>query len=126
MRLAISAIVFAFFEIRKINESHRVNADVIVDDKFEPRQTNAVVRVYRSGKGIVGVADVHHHFCIRAFFVGDISFINGEINLAVIDIAAFAFRARNRYVRAGFQNFRVALPVPTMQGSPSSRLIIAL
>ena len=71
MRLAMVSTSSRFLQVRIIDERHRVNADVIVDDEFEPREADAVVRQMRNGKGVVGVADVHHYLRCRAFFVSD-------------------------------------------------------
>src|SRR5690606_14783646 len=85
--------VFTIPQVRVIYERHRMYADVIVDDEFEPGEPDAVVRQTRNGERVVRVADVHHHLRIRPLHSRDLVFLYLKIDLPVIDVADVAFGA---------------------------------
>ena len=82
-----------------------MNADVIVDNKFEPREANSIIRQTRDGEGVIGVADVHHYLRVRAFLIRDLLLFDLKIDLAVINIAAFALGTTDRDRSAVFYLF---------------------
>src|SRR4030095_5480731 len=88
--------ILATFQIRVIHQRHRMNSDVIVDDELEPRQADAVVRETRDGERVIGIADIHHHLCLRTLGVGDLVLPDLKIDLAVIDVSDIAFSTRHR------------------------------
>src|SRR6266576_3986545 len=83
-----------------------MNADVIVDDLFEPRQTNAIVGQRGQRKGMIGIANVHHYLGARALFLSDHAAIDSKIDEAFVDAALRAFGAADSYFHSGLQNVR--------------------
>src|SRR5687767_200810 len=72
-----------------------MNADVIVDNELEPRETYAVVRKSGHGKRVIRVAHIHHDLRLRALRVRDLVLPDLEVYFAVIDVPDIAFGTRN-------------------------------
>ena len=86
-----------------------MDPDVVVDNEFEPREADAVVRQTRDRKRVVRVADIHHDLRPRSLFVGDLVLVDLEFDLAVIDVSAVALGTRDGDLGAAFDLFgRVA------------------
>ena len=99
---------------------------MVVDNEFEPGKPHAVIGHPRNSECVVGVADVDHYLRLWAILVGDLLLLDLKLYLAIIDISAFTFGTRDGYINTALRIFSVPSPVPTMQGIPSSRLMIAL
>src|SRR5262245_6216905 len=72
-----------------------MDTDVVIDNEFKPRKANPVIRQARNGKGVIGIADVHHYLSFGPHFVRDLLFLDLIIDLSVVDIPALALGTGN-------------------------------
>ena len=70
-----------------------MNANHAVDDKFQPRQTDAFVRQAGEVERAIRVADVHHHLQRQIRHVADAGALDAEVEQLGVDIAGVAFGA---------------------------------
>ena len=70
-----------------------MNANHTVDDKFQPRQTDAFVRQAGEVERAIRVADVHHHLQRQIRHVADAGALDAEVEQLGVDIAGVAFGA---------------------------------
>ena len=102
-RHALDRLLQVAVDVRVVEDRLRVHADVVVDDEFEPCQTDAAVGHLCEVERELRVADVHHdlHRAVgqrAALHVGDLGF-----QQAVVDVAGVALRAGHGDQRAFFQ-----------------------
>ena len=70
-----------------------VDADLPVDDEFQPGQAHAVVGQLRERKGLLGGADVHHDLDRGLGQLGDLGFLDHEVQESLVDHAGLAVGA---------------------------------
>ena len=70
-----------------------MDADLAVDDEFQPGQAHAVVRQLRERERLLGRADVHHDLDRGLGQLGDLGFLDNEVQQAFVDDAGLALGA---------------------------------
>ena len=87
----------------------RVNADVVVDDELEPRETHAIVRNLREVERELGVTHVHHDLQTDLGHHAAVHFLDLGLDQAIVNAPFIAFRARYGHLVAFLEDIgRVA------------------
>ena len=84
----------------ELQQRPRMDADHAVDDEFEARQADAMVRQRREGEGAVRVADVHHDAHRGRRHLAEFDLLLLEIEQALVDEAGVALGAGHGHVLA--------------------------
>ena len=84
-----------------MNEHHRMDADMLVDDEFQSRETDTVIREHRRMVGELGIAEIDHDLGAgpRQGCRGDPCHL--ERQSALIDLANLAVGAADCDQRSG-------------------------
>ncbi len=90
----------------KMEQGLGMHADHAIDDEFEPRQPDAIVRQHGKIEGAIGVADVHHDLDRNLGHGVEFRGAQFERQLTGIDHAGIAFRAGDRDRLAVFDRRR--------------------
>ena len=89
-------------DVRVVQNCLRVNADVVVDDEFQPRQAHALVGDLAEVKSQLRVAHVHHDLDVDRRHFAALHFSDFGFQQAVIDMAGVALGATDRDQHAVF------------------------
>src|SRR4030042_2594353 len=54
-------------QIIKMDKSHRMDSNRIINDKFEPGQTPSIIRDEGEMEGIIWISHIHHDLRLRLF-----------------------------------------------------------
>ena len=88
----------------RIDQRHRVHADVLADDELHPRQANAVVGQHGCPERKLRIAEIEHDGGARPLELAGVHPRRLERQPAVIDTADVSLRAGHRHDLAGLQS----------------------
>ena len=92
-------------DIGVVQNSFWMHPNVVVDDEFQPRQTNALVGNLAEIKCQLRVTHVHHDFDVNWRHRTALDLSDFGVQQAVVDIAGVALRAAHRDQHAVFELF---------------------
>mmetsp|Transcript_44166 Transcript_44166/g.136882 ORF Transcript_44166/g.136882 Transcript_44166/m.136882 type:complete len:534 (-) Transcript_44166:737-2338(-) len=89
-----------------VEESLRVHADRVVDDKLQPRQADAVIWQLPKGEGTFRVADIHHDLHAHGGDLTQVLLRALEFQQALVDATSVALGAGDSDLLAHFERVR--------------------
>ena len=88
--------------VRILQNRSRVHAYIIVNHKFQTRQTHTCIRQLTKIKRQLWIANVHHDFCTDVRHLATINFGDFGLKNAIINFALIALSAGHGHQRAVF------------------------
>ena len=88
----------------RIDQRHRMNADVLADDELHPRQTDPIVRQHGCPEGKLRVPQIQHNGGARPLEIARLDLRRLEWKLAVVDATDLSLGAGHRHDATGLQS----------------------
>jgi hypothetical protein len=82
-------------ELGQFQQRLRMDADLIVDDELQPRQSDSGIRQPRECEGLIRGSDVHHDLDADLGHVPLLGLLDGEVEQASVHIAGVTLSTRD-------------------------------